>query len=69
MHTPVLVVMGTGDVDFPDPAAEARWIQQRLGGEVLLIDGAGHHPHVEHPGRVAAAVLAFDSATRGVPGE
>ena len=60
VHTPVLVVMGTGDVDFPDPAAEARWIQQRLGGEVLLVDGAGHHPHVEHPEQVAKAVIAFD---------
>ena len=60
VHTAVLVVMGTGDVDFPDPAAEAHWIQQRLGGEVLLIDGAGHHPHVEHPDQVAKAVLAFD---------
>jgi pimeloyl-ACP methyl ester carboxylesterase len=66
VHTPVLTVMGTGDVDFPDPAAEGRWIQQRLGGELLVIDGAGHHPHVEHPERVADAVLAFDSAARKV---
>jgi pimeloyl-ACP methyl ester carboxylesterase len=69
VHTPVLVVMGTGDVDFPDPAAEARWIQERLGGELMLIEGAGHHPHVEYPAEVAARVVAFDGATRAVPGE
>jgi pimeloyl-ACP methyl ester carboxylesterase len=69
VHTPVLVVMGTRDVDFPDPAAEARWIQQRVGGELMLIEGAGHHPHVEYPDDVAARVLIFDGAARRMPGE
>jgi pimeloyl-ACP methyl ester carboxylesterase len=62
VHTPVLTIMGTADVDFPDPAAEARWIQERLGGELLLVEGAGHHPHVEYPDRIVAAVAAFDTS-------
>ncbi len=56
---PTLVVMGTGDVDWPDPAAEARWVAERLSAELMLLDGAGHHPHVEYPQEIADAVVAF----------
>jgi pimeloyl-ACP methyl ester carboxylesterase len=59
VSVPSLVIMGTGDVDWPDPAAEARWITSQLGSELLLLDGAGHHPHVEFPDQVAAAVIEF----------
>lgn len=56
---PSLVIMGTADVDWPDPEAEARWIVSRLGAELLLLEGAGHHPHVEYPAEVAHAIAAF----------
>lgn len=59
VRVPSLVIMGTGDVDWPDPAAEAGWIVDRLGSELLLLDGAGHHPHVEYPDEVARSVAAF----------
>jgi pimeloyl-ACP methyl ester carboxylesterase len=59
VQVPSLVIMGTGDVDWPDPAAEARWIVERLGSELLMLDGAGHHPHVEYPREIADAVVAF----------
>lgn len=59
VKVPSLVIMGTGDVDWPDPVAEARWVVSRLGSELLLLDGAGHHPHVEYPAEVARAVVAF----------
>ena len=62
VKVPSLVIMGTGDIDWPDPAAEARWIQEQLGSELLMLDGAGHHPHVEYPDEIAQAVTAF--ATR-----
>jgi pimeloyl-ACP methyl ester carboxylesterase len=61
---PSLVIMGTGDVDWSDPEAEARWIVSRLGSELLLLDGAGHHPHVEYPDEVAEAVIAFARSLR-----
>lgn len=56
---PSLVIMGTADVDWPDPEAEARWIVSQLGSDLLLLEGAGHHPHVEYPAEVAQAVVAF----------
>ena len=59
VNVPSLVIMGTGDVDWPDPVAEANWIVDRLASELLLLDGAGHHPHVEYPGEIAHALVAF----------
>ena len=55
---PAVVVMGTKDPDFPDPAAEARLIAGRLRGEVVMIEGAGHYPQAEFPAETAAAILA-----------
>jgi pimeloyl-ACP methyl ester carboxylesterase len=57
--TPALVIMGTKDPDFPDPAAEAKLIAGRLRGEVVMIDDAGHYPQAECPEPTAAAILAF----------
>jgi pimeloyl-ACP methyl ester carboxylesterase len=59
VRVPVLVIMGTADIDWPDPRAEARWIADQLSAEVIILDGAGHHPHVEFPEVVAEAVAAF----------
>jgi pimeloyl-ACP methyl ester carboxylesterase len=57
--TPALVIMGTKDPDFPDPAAEAKLIAGRLRGDVVMIDDAGHYPHVEFPAATAEAILSF----------
>jgi len=56
---PVLVVMGDRDPDFADAAAEGRWIADRLDGDLLLVPGAGHYPHVEEPQLVNPAIVAF----------
>jgi pimeloyl-ACP methyl ester carboxylesterase len=61
VHAPVLVVMGEQDPDFADAPAEARWIAERLHGELLLVPGAGHYPHVEDPQQVNPALAAFAS--------
>lgn len=58
-RVPALVVMGTQDPDFPDPVAEARWLGEALGTESLVIEGAGHYPHLEMPERVTPTLLAF----------
>lgn len=54
-----LVLMGTQDPDFADPAMEARLVAQRLSGELSLVEGAGHYPHVEVSEQVATRILAF----------
>ncbi len=59
VHAPALVVMGTADPDFRDATAEAEWIGQRLGGEVVLVPGAGHYPQSEWPELVGPAVVRF----------
>jgi pimeloyl-ACP methyl ester carboxylesterase len=59
VRAPTLVVMGDKDPDFPDPAAEARWIAQRLGCEVLMVSGAGHYPQAEFPEIVSPAVAEW----------
>jgi pimeloyl-ACP methyl ester carboxylesterase len=56
---PSLVIMGTADVDWADPVAEAKWIAAQLGSELLLLDGTGHHPHVDCAPQIAEAVTAF----------
>ena len=56
---PVLVVMGDRDPDFADAAAEGRWIAERLNGDLLLVPGAGHYPHVEDPQLVNPAIAEF----------
>jgi pimeloyl-ACP methyl ester carboxylesterase/quinol monooxygenase YgiN len=51
-----LVVMGERDRDFRDPAAEAGWIAERLGGAVVMVLGAGHYPQAGEPEGVSAAI-------------
>jgi pimeloyl-ACP methyl ester carboxylesterase len=55
---PTLVIMGAAD--FGDPAGEARVVAESVSGDVALIDGAGHYPHVEFPDETFAALRSFD---------
>lgn len=59
MRQPTLVIMGEADPDFPDPAAEAAWITERLRAEVVLVPEAGHYPHTEFPEVVNPRLAAF----------
>lgn len=56
---PALVVMGSRDPDFPDATEEAQWLGKILGSEPVIVEGAGHYPHLEMPERVAPSLLAF----------
>ena len=53
---PVIVMMGTADPDFSDPADEAKLIAKAIEGEVKMVEGAGHYPHVEQPRVVLQAL-------------
>ncbi len=65
VSAPALVVMGSKDPDFPDPAAEALLTAERLAGlaEVVMVDGAGHYPHAERPDVVSPRVIGFLAAS------
>ena len=55
---PVLIVWGMKDSAF-QPYQLERWRQLLPGARVETIDGAGHWPHEEEPGRVVAAIEGF----------
>ena len=59
VKAPTLVLMGSKDPDFKDPAAEAQWVAQSLHGRVELIQNAGHYPHAEMPEQTGEILLAF----------
>jgi pimeloyl-ACP methyl ester carboxylesterase len=59
LAVPTLTVYGSADDHFADAAGEASVLADRLGGEHLVVEGAGHYPHVEFPDRVTDAILDF----------
>ncbi|HEX4705715.1 MAG TPA: alpha/beta hydrolase [Pseudonocardiaceae bacterium] len=60
VRCPVLVVMGSKDPDFHDPAAEATAVAELVAdGTVAMIEGAGHFPSAEFPRVTADVVLNF----------
>jgi pimeloyl-ACP methyl ester carboxylesterase len=62
VSAPAMVVMGEQDPDFPDPKAEADWIADALGAEVVMVPEAGHYPQSQQPDVTAEAVLRFLAA-------
>jgi len=56
---PALVVFGSADDHFPDPATEAARASSRLHGELLMVAEAGHYPHVERSEIVCPAIVDF----------
>lgn len=56
---PTLTIFGSLDDHFPDPTEEAADVARNLRGDHLVIDGAGHYPHVEQPEVVGEAIQAF----------
>lgn len=68
VKAPTLIVVGSQDPDFPDPAGEARLIAEKLSNvaskRVQIIEGAGHYPHIEKPEQVLAALHPFLQSLR-----
>jgi pimeloyl-ACP methyl ester carboxylesterase len=63
VKTPALVIMGSKDPDFPDPAAEGKWVAEEVHGTLALIDGAGHYPQTEMPDKTTPVILDFLNST------
>lgn len=56
---PTLTVFGSLDDHFEDPVAMAEQTAIDLGGDRLVVEGAGHYPHVEQPETVSSAITGF----------
>ena len=56
---PALVVMGSKDPDFPDPAVVADRQARALNARTVMIEGSGHYPMAEFPQATADALLPF----------
>lgn len=68
IQCPALVIMGTADPDFADPKAEGEGIVAAMPaglGTVATVAGAGHYPHAQSPGEVAALAIPFLTARLG----
>jgi len=59
VHRPTLILFGSRDPDFPDPAAEGKLLAVRTGGSTEIIPDAGHYPHEEDPTGLADRVAGF----------
>ncbi len=60
VQCPVLVVMGSRDPDFKDPAAEGALVAGLVpDGRVHMVEGSGHYPATEFPQQTADAVIPF----------
>lgn len=66
---PVLVIQGDADPDWVSPRAEGEAIVADLPdglGRLVMIEGAGHYPHVQHPQQTLQAMLPFLAARTSV---
>jgi pimeloyl-ACP methyl ester carboxylesterase len=59
VKVPALIVMGTKDPDFPDPAAEGRIVADQIGGMLALVEGSGHYPQTEMPEKTTPIIIDF----------
>jgi pimeloyl-ACP methyl ester carboxylesterase len=69
VRCPVLVVQGSADCDWVSPQAEGEAVVADLPtglGHLVMVEGAGHYPHVQSPAQVAAttALLTFLAGAR-----
>lgn len=66
--SPVLVIEGSLDPDWPDPRAEGEKILADLPdglGELVVLEGVGHYPHTQAPDEVLALAVPFLARTLG----
>jgi pimeloyl-ACP methyl ester carboxylesterase len=65
VNKPALVIMGSKDPDFKDPAAEAKRVAKALRSKYVMIENAGHYPHAEMPEKTAPLIISFMQSLNG----
>lgn len=61
---PALILVGAGDPDYRDPAAELTWMGEQLHAETVLVEGAAHYAQHQRPDVVVPRVIAFAESLR-----
>jgi hypothetical protein len=51
--------MGTNDSDFPDSAAEDKFVAEETGSNFALVEGAARYPQTEMPEKTTSVVVEF----------
>lgn len=65
---PTLILLGAGDPDYKDPAAELAYMGEKLHAETVLVEGAAHYAQHQRPDIVVPALVRFASALRNGSG-
>ncbi|MEO5920324.1 MAG: alpha/beta hydrolase [Pseudolysinimonas sp.] len=68
VSSPALIMVGAGDPDYEDPAAELAFMGEQLHAETVLVEGAAHYAQHQRPDVVVPAVLRFAAALRSGSG-
>ena len=63
VRCPVLVIHGTDD--RCQPLARGRRVAQLTGGDLVVLDGSGHLPHLRDPVRINRLIIDFIEETSG----
>jgi pimeloyl-ACP methyl ester carboxylesterase len=61
---PVLVLVGAGDPDYRDAAAELAYMGEQLHAETVLVEDAAHYAQHQRPDVVNPALVAFAESLR-----
>lgn len=64
VRAPAIVLVGAGDPDYKDPAAELAWMGEQLGAETVLVPDAAHYAQHQRPDIVVPKVVAFAEGLR-----
>jgi pimeloyl-ACP methyl ester carboxylesterase len=56
---PLLAIFGTQDRIVPE--SQAKFFQRVPGAKIVIIEGSGHSPQVETPGKVLELIRAFET--------
>ena len=68
VRAPAIILVGAGDPDYKDPAAELAWMGEQLGAETVLVEDAAHYAQHQRPDVVVPRILAFAEALRARSG-
>lgn len=64
VRAPVLILVGAGDPDYTDPAAELAWMGEQLDADTVLVEDAAHYAQHQRPDVVVPKVLALAAGLR-----